>query len=155
MIAFGHARDEILRNIARPPEGDSETDQFVWLMFAATSLRTPPTPEQSSALAARFSRVGDGFYHHLGRFLLGYEGPEQTLRMASSGKRACEASYYIGFKADRQGDLATAADWYRASVENGTPRDGEYRWASDRLAIWSNSNRSMARLADAARHAGR
>jgi hypothetical protein len=151
MFAFARGREELLWDLVGAPAGTTQNDDFVWLMFAAASLRVPPVGEHAAALAARFALDRPGFYHHVGRFLLGFEGPQRLMEAASPGKRACEAAYYLGLRAERNGDLATAADWYRASVENGTPKDGEYRWAAQRLGAWTSAERSLARLTAEAR----
>ena len=56
-------------------------------------------------------------------------------------------AYYLGLKADVERRLPEAVAWYRAALESGPPEAYERRLAFERLAAWTSSGKSLARLA--------
>lgn len=59
----------------------------------------------------------------------------------------CEASYYLGLRAQSEGRLRDASDWYRISIESGLQNMGEYRWAYNQLYLWEGEGKSLERIA--------
>ena len=62
--------------------------------------------------------------------------------------RANPVDYFIGFKAEQEGRISDAADWYWLSHTIGQNGDGEAHWSRQQLATWNSASKSLARLAN-------
>jgi lipoprotein NlpI len=83
---------------------------------------------------------------------VGLASEEELLAQAKSTQQRCENAYYLGLRAESEGRLEDASDWYRISVESGLTNMGEYRWAHNQLYIWAGKGMSLSRLAAEIRH---
>lgn len=122
--------------------------EFVWVIRAASALKDKGlSAEQQKQLDEHFAEPGEHYYRGVGRFLMGKETEAQVLALADNPKRACEIAYYVGLKAQSQGKLREASDWYRASIETHQTKNAELRWGYDQLHEWLVKGQSLERLA--------
>ena len=56
-----------------------------------------------------------------------------------------EFSYYPGIKALSENKFNDAADWFRVDLDTGEIKNSEYRWAYDRLDIWSSYKQRLSK----------
>ncbi|MEW5854564.1 MAG: hypothetical protein AB2A00_37655 [Myxococcota bacterium] len=147
MFAFGVGEDTLLWGITAEPSGNTEHDDFAWLMRAAAAARSPALMEKHrEELNKHYEGPRRGYYDDLGRFMMGRLEESAVLAHTGNPKRICEVAYYVGLKAHSEGRVRDAVDWYRATVETGARTNGEYRWAHTQLAQWMTSGKSVARL---------
>jgi hypothetical protein len=147
MFAFARKADAVVWNLASAPQGTAETDDYAWLMRAASSLRSRDSdPEHQAALRKRFEVERPQFYHQVGRYLLGLSSEQNVLAAAKTPQSRQELPFFLGFKAQVEGRYADAVTWYRAAVELGQPRVGEYRWSYDELSRMRSAELSLERM---------
>lgn len=147
MFAFVNKADTVLWELIPSPQETVEQADYVWLMRAAASLRSPDAPEaRKSALRQRFEVERPGFYHQVGRYLLGLIPEDTVIEAAATPKSRQELPYFLGFKAQAEGRYADAVTWYRATVESSEPKMGEYRWAYNELSRFKAAGLSLARM---------
>jgi len=144
MIAYGESEFDLLWDLIQRPQ-DGEYPDAVWLYRAAASLREDGKNESHrQALEVHFKDTRGGFYHSLGRYLLGYASSEEVLPLATDNNKRCEAAYYMGLRALHDGRFNDGSDWYRVAVETGLINMGEYRWAYNELLRFVNDDLSLA-----------
>ena len=116
-------------------------------MRAAASHIEPPTPEQLGILEDRYADAGDNsrHYHQYGRFLLGHIPFERLLSLAKAPDKMIEIAYYVGLRAQSEGRLEEASDWYRVAFSLGNIKEAEYRWSFDQLNRWRNAGKYLPR----------
>jgi tetratricopeptide (TPR) repeat protein len=147
MFAFADREDAVLWEAIPLSDGTDENTDYVWLMRAAASLRTQARTEaHQRALDQRFSVDRPGYYHQLGRHLLGLIPQEAAIAAATTPKSREELPFFLGLKAQAEGRYEDAVTWYRNSVETGNPRNGEYRWAMNELYRLKQAELSLALL---------
>jgi hypothetical protein len=147
MFAFSEKADVVLWDVIPGPQATSETADYVWLMRAAASLRARDSDEaHQQALHQRFEVDRPGFYHQVGRYLLGLIPEEAVIAAAATPKSRQELPFFLGFKAQVEGRYADAVTWYRAIVETSDPKVGEYRWAYNELYRLKRAQLSLARM---------
>ncbi|WP_434383030.1 hypothetical protein [Melittangium boletus] len=152
MFAFAEQEDAVLWDVVPVSDATGETADYVWLMRAAASTRShDTTPARQQALTQRFSADRPGFYHQLGRHLLGQVPEEAARAAATTPKNREELPFFLGLKAQADGRFEDAVAWYRNCVETGNPRNGEYRWALAELNRMRQAERSVALMKQAAR----
>jgi tetratricopeptide (TPR) repeat protein len=147
MFAFRSGADPVLWDVIPSYEGASEQEDYVWLMRAAASLRSHDAdPARQAALRKRFEVDRPGFYHQLGRYLLGLIPEPSVIAAATTPKSRQEMTFFLGLKAQAEDRFADASTWYRATVETSNPRQGEYRWAFEELNRFRQAELSLARM---------
>lgn len=147
MVAYNENAYELLWTLVPGPDREDDKADFVWLMRAAASCIERPTPKQQEILADRFSESGDAsrHYHQYGRFLLGYISFERLLALVRAPDKMIEIAYYVGLKAQSEGRLEEASDWYRVAFSLGDVKEAEYRWSYDQLNRWRNDGKYLPR----------
>lgn len=120
----------------------------VWAMRAAAFVRSgEKDPPRERALRGYFVKPSDDRFHAIGRYLMGLDARDDLLARAKTAESRCEIAYYIGLKAESEGDYVEAADWYRIVLETGQDQEYEHAWASSTLSNWIVRDRSLAYLA--------
>ena len=149
MVAYNESACDLLWTLVPGPDREDDKADFVWLMRAAASLIERPTQEQLEILEDRFGKAGDDsrHYHQYGRFLLGYISFERLLALVRAPDKMIEIAYYVGLKAQSEGRLEEASDWYRAAFSLGDVKEAEYRWSFDQLNRWRNAGEYLPRAA--------
>lgn len=142
MFAFGSDQPKLLWTLI-PAEPSGQGADFVWLMRAAT-LDKADKAQRSKVEAYYGNGSNSTGYDTIARYLLGKVTDADYEKMQlSSSKELCERSFYRGLKEQNRGKLVNAAKWFTLCTQVGSPRDGEYRWAYDRLFIWRNDGRQL------------
>jgi lipoprotein NlpI len=95
-----------------------------------------PDEAQTQQLQAYYTRHTQNHYDIIGRYLLGMATDSEVTALMKDNKAICEVAYYLGLRAQSQGDYLTASHWYRVAIETGLINNGEYRWAYDQLYLW-------------------
>lgn len=146
MIIYRQKEYDLLWELITDPEKGAHAD-YVWLMRAAASAGTDTAGNPYHKRLIKYFRTDKSDYYHLiGRYLIGLATEKDLLALAQNKKALCEISYFIGFRAQKEGRYADASDWFRLSIETGLIKNGEYRWAYDSLYIWRQKTMSLARL---------
>jgi hypothetical protein len=149
--------DVLLWELVADPKPDHPQGAFIWLLRSAAFARAESArPEWKQRLDQYYATHREALRDRLGLHLLGQidqQGVWQAL--TSEGDRA-ECAYVFGLKAELDGDVAQAVDWYREALR-GPDKSGELQWAGDALATLRDAHKSLAVLtAEAkARKAGR
>ncbi|HVG60226.1 MAG TPA: hypothetical protein VNA24_16835 [Hyalangium sp.] len=147
MFAFRAKASRVLWEVVPDSQGQNEGADYVWLMRAASSLQARDTDAvRQTALRERFGTDRASFYHQLGRYLMGLTSEEEIIATATTPKSKEELPFFLGFKAQVEGRYADTVTWYRAAIETGNPRMGEYRWAYDELSRLRSAELSLARM---------
>jgi len=154
LAMFAHEPDhpELLWEVA-PAQLSGFGADYYWLMRAAASLK-PGTDNASrrQALKEYYEKNNGSYYDLAGRYLLGMADEKDVVAAAVTPKQQCELYYFIGFKAQQEGRIRDAADWYWLSIATGLINNGEAHWAYNQLHSWKNASKSLSRLeAEAAR----
>ena len=68
-----------------------------------------------------------------------------VLELGTADDRKTEVAYYAGLKAESEGRLADANNWYQVVLELGKTREGEYRWAHTRLYSWRSKEKYLSK----------
>jgi hypothetical protein len=120
---------------------------YYWLMRAASAIK-PGSGQESHVAELREHYAGSTGSHYdlAGRYLLGLAEERDVLSAATSPKAQCELFYFIGYKAQCEGRIRKAADWFWLSHATGLMNNGEARWSYNQLYNWKNESRTLARL---------
>ena len=147
MFAFADKEDTVLWDVVPAADGTGETEDYVWLTRAAASVRAhDKDAAHQAALSKRFGVERPGFYHQLGRHLLGLAPQEAAIAAATEPKSRQELPFFLGLKAQAEGHYADAVTWYRDAVETGNPSNGEWRWALNELLRLRQAELSLEQL---------
>jgi hypothetical protein len=146
--AFSAGAPELLWTAVPVPTGSGQSMDLVWLLRALASLRdTTLDPARRDEVRRNAEAPGASHYHQLTRHALGLADEKSVLELASASPRAaCEIAFWVGAKAEAEGRLADASDWYRAATESGLEPLYEYREAQARLLAWRARGLNLARL---------
>lgn len=145
IMAYDGGEDELLFSFVPDPEGRDDVADYIWVQRAAAATRNPELAERHmKSLKAHYAQKGYSYYHQIGRFLVGEVGLSEMLALAGSPDVATEVAYYAGLKAEIEGRLSDASDWYRIVMELGQTREGENRWAREQLYRWRNAGRYLS-----------
>lgn len=141
-MLYANSHYELLWSLIGEPLPDDHPE-FVWLMRAAGAVQegVDESPYRLK-LETYYSESSREYYHMIGRYLLGMENEVVLLDLATAADKRSEVAYYLAIKAESEGRLQAASDWYRVSVETGLRKEGEYRWAYNRLSDWRNKRES-------------
>ncbi len=148
MMAYQEGQDELLWELLSDPP-DNDNGHATWKFRAAAYHRAGKEhPERRRRLEEHYARQSSNWYHRLGKLVWSGEAKEALISDATSEKKQCEVAYWIGLKAQFDGDYAGASDWYHVALLTGASNNGEYHWAADELYGWVDSRHSysLARL---------
>jgi hypothetical protein len=141
---FAHQDDlpELLWTMA-PASLDGPDGDYFWLMRAAACMEAGPSFPRHAETVQHLATAQGSYYLEIARYLVGLREESQILKLARSMKLRAEIYYFVGLKAERDGRLRDAADWYLMSVESGAINNVEPRWALYRLQRWAALGRSL------------
>ncbi|WP_143195273.1 lipopolysaccharide assembly protein LapB [Archangium sp. Cb G35] len=147
MFAFQNKENAVLWDVIPLTESTGDNADYVWLMRAAASTRArDEDAAHQAALRKRFEADRPGFYHQVGRHLLGLIPEQAVLAAAATSKSRQELPFFLGLKARAEGRYEDAVTWYRATIETSTPKQGEYHWAHAELMRMKQAELSLALL---------
>jgi hypothetical protein len=141
MLIYNEQEDDLLWTLIDDPD-DEPGGEYIWLLRAAAAVR--------SKNAALLKRVGDEyrgtgtFYDKVTNYLRGTLSEDDLLAAINNGKRLCEGGYFIGLKAQADGDLRKASDWFQIVLNTGLMNNGEYHWAFSQAYDLKNRARSLS-----------
>ena len=133
---------DLLWNFIKSP------DEYGWMVRATAYLSDKNLSEKNkSQLFKHFNSPSkDQNYNIVGRYMLGMVTEQELLNAADTPKKRCEYAYFIGYKAQVEGNLEKASDWYRVVMETGQHRNGEYHMAVNQLVSWQEQFRYLSHL---------
>ncbi len=128
---------------------------YIWLMRAGLGkILDPSAPDVGATLPfaeAHFKQQGapaQGVDNHRLAEIVMDRRPASDVLVAQSEPKIKAIAYFLGLKAQLNGLLAEASDWYRVAVETGATQTGEYRWAYNTLYDWYARGNSLAILTE-------
>jgi tetratricopeptide (TPR) repeat protein len=141
---FAHQDDlpELLWTMA-PANLDGPDGDYYWLMRAAACMEAGPSFPRHAETVQHLATTQGTYFLEIARYLVGLREESQILKLARSMKLRAEIYYFVGLKAEHDGRLRDAADWYLMSVESGAINNVEPRWALYRLQRWAALGRSL------------
>jgi hypothetical protein len=145
--AFALEDDRLLWSVCSDSSGAGA--EYPWLLRAAAALRRGDHGgPHARELAWHFAAPERGHDRMLGRFVLGLEDESTVRALSQTGgpPEACEAYYFLGFKAQAEGRTTEAAAWYARALGTQQIARPEYRWACDQLLEWQRQGLSLERL---------
>ncbi|MFY0570019.1 hypothetical protein ACN28E_40190 [Archangium lansingense] len=146
-LAFENREDDLLWEYVQSDQEGERNVAYIWLLRAASSVRTrDDNPEHRRALEEYFQAERPGFYHQVGRYLLGLTSEEEVLALARQPDQQQELPFFLALKAQAEQRYEDAATWYAAAVEQGLFREGEYQWSLGQLRHWRAQGLSLAQL---------
>jgi hypothetical protein len=116
---------------------------YVLLLRAAACLVFGPSHPSHAETVREVSAARGSYYVEIARHLLGERDETAMLRMARSMKLKAEIYYFLGFKAQHEGRVRDAGDWYQMSVATGAITNAEPRWALRQLSRWAERGRRL------------
>ncbi len=149
MAVYGERQDRLLWEYAQ--HSSILADSWVWSIRAAASLRgTPLPPERQAVLDGYYDSIfrrawavplsylmlPQARYVQEGRVMLGRTSDASLLRVSRSLRARSEAAWSVALRAEHEGRLQDASDWYRVVVELGDVQSGENYWSRNRLYRW-------------------
>ena len=143
-VMYEEGADELLWELIPDPENTAYPD-VLWLMRAASATRSDTNPHLQK-LREHYRAVHSSDFDVMGRYLLGLETEDRMLELARTPERRAQVAYYVGLKAESEGRIADALDWYRVVLETGENKKYEYSFALNALETWANTGFSVARL---------
>jgi hypothetical protein len=82
----------------------------------------------------------------MGMHLLGKTDQSAVWSAVKNDHDRTMVSWVFGLKAEHDGDIAQAVDWYRATMEAASGNSGEYQWSSNGLESLRDAYKSLALL---------
>jgi hypothetical protein len=94
---------------------------FVWLFRAAASVKQGTKNDPHYQVVYKyFNQPIPDPYFVMGRFLLGLSTEADMLKVAADPSRRSDIAYYFGLKAESEGRIKDASEWYRISMDTGS-----------------------------------
>lgn len=120
----------------------------LWL-YRAADARLAQTTGHQPALRKQFAAPRNDFHDALARHLLGIGSESDVFRQAQTPQQHYAMAYFLGLKAESDGRLDDAVDWYRAVMETGiftsdadTPDDAKGRGKYKTLQWYSEASKN-------------
>ena len=128
------------------PEGEADHAESVWLLRQCDALRHGAAYPHRAALDAHYAAPAASDYATMARYLRGEVTLPALLGVAVSEKRRTEVAYYVGLRAQAEGRVADATDWFTFALLAGTLHDGEHTWSRTALRRWCERGEPVAAL---------
>lgn len=134
LALFAHKHYALLWDYIQEPD-PNQYPEMVWLLRAVAALKEglAQHPHRDQLLAYYQDQGHASWYDQIGRHMLDMISQDDIIAIAGNHKQAIELGFYLGFKAEAEGRLDEAEDWYQTTVENSESRITERRWAVDWL----------------------
>ncbi|MDY6903369.1 MAG: hypothetical protein SWH61_01675 [Thermodesulfobacteriota bacterium] len=137
VLLFQKGLYDLALELLDKPDSFTRHREFVWLqrLMAWCAMEKKP-----ASIAGEFNRhyqaPASGYYHSVGRFMMGELTRDDLLKQIKTLKQRCEFAYYIGFSERMQGNFEEAVNWYQVCLATLLENNGEYHWAFDELYWW-------------------
>ena len=132
---------ELLWSLVKNPQ-----IEYAWLMRAAASLQYKELKKKDRKKLIQYYQSAKGDWDLAGKYLLGMVSEEEFIKRSKPAFTRGVYAFYLGLKAETEGRLEEASDWYRVSMETGWYQVTEYHWAVRKLEKWERQNRFLALL---------
>jgi hypothetical protein len=143
---------ELIWNFVDDPKPDNSEGSFIWLMRTAAYLKsTEPGADWKARLAQYYAQHRDDVRDRMGLHLLGQADQPTVWEAAKTDQNRPECTWIFGLKAQLDGDIAQAIEWYRVTMEGGRANSGEVQWSSDALEGLRKQSKSVALLSKEAK----
>ena len=143
---------ELVWDFVADPAPDHPNRSFIWLMRTASLLRSAAPPAQwRPRLDRYYAKNRQELRDRMALHLLGEMDQIAVWSATKTTEERAECAYVFGLKAQLDGDVAQAVDWYRVTREGGRGDAGEVRWSIDALHALRASYKSLAVLTEEAR----
>jgi tetratricopeptide (TPR) repeat protein len=143
-VMFAEGADELLWGLIPDPEETTYPD-VLWLTRAASEIRND-TRLHLRELREHYGTARGSDFDVMGRYLLDMETEERVLELARTPERRAQIAYYVGLKAQSEGRISDAIDWYRVVLATGEDKKYEYSFALEALETWKNTGYTVARI---------
>lgn len=147
-VIYDEGADELLWELIPDPEKLSYPD-VVWLTRAASVTRSE-VKAHLRELRGHYQSSQKSDFDSMGRYLVGLKSEDQLLELAQTAERKAQIAYYVGLKAESEGRISDAIEWYRVVLGTGEVKKYEYSFAFHALEKWVNTGYTLARLEDRA-----
>lgn len=144
MLAYHERADSLLFDVAPNPDGKDSYSDFIWVLRAAALARNPELIDtHGESVKEHFAGKGYSYYHQIGRYLMDLATLDDILALADSPDVSTEVAYYAGLRAQAEGRMRDASDWFRITAELGQTHEGEYHWAVVSLKSWTDGGKYL------------
>jgi tetratricopeptide (TPR) repeat protein len=145
-IAYGAGEFPLLWTLITDPD-KGDYPQEVWLLRAAAVTLSAEEREAHGKEVEEYFRTTKRTddYTLMGKYLMGLADEKAMLSLPKAPDRRCEVAYYMAVKARGEQRFRDASDWLRVVCETQQVREGEFRWAKDRLYLWMTSGQTFDR----------
>jgi hypothetical protein len=130
--------------------GNAYSNEVIWHTRAVMFLRFGSSDaSHKQALIRHFAEPSQRYIHTIGAYLLGLAPENEVLSLMKDPLKRCEVSYYLGLRAESDGRMEEASDWYRVCSETndyGGRATCEIRWAKVTLSHWAYQNKALSQL---------
>jgi len=145
--AYTASAYDLIWNLVADPRPDQPEAGSIWLMRTAAFLRSEAPPETwKQRIDQHYAKHREQLRDRMGLHLLGQIDQAGVWEAIKDDHDRAGCTYVFGLKAQLDGDIAQAIEWYRITVEGGRNNSSEVQWASDALALLRASDKSIALL---------
>jgi hypothetical protein len=144
LLAHQERHPELLWTMS-PARLQGMRGDYHWLLRAAACMTLGTSDPHYAETAQRLERARGSYHLEIARYLLGQREQSEILILPQTLEQRAEVCYFIGLKAEQQGRLREAADWYLMSVECGAMDTIESRWAMQQLQSRPSEGRRSER----------
>jgi len=121
-------------------------NDYVGLILVAASLKEKNlSPKSRKTIMSYYNLPGvkQNEYGLVGAYLLGKFPEKQVIQAMTSDKKRCDNAYYLGVKAESEGNFRKAVSWYRSAVEVGHRMNFQYIYSLRALHRLIEEQRSL------------
>ena len=145
MKALYTGNDGLLWDLIETPDANDHPE-WVWLFRAcALALRPADNAPHRAAVLAYYERPDPDRYHRFGRYVVGLSDEQDLSKVENSARMRAEPAYYRGVRAESEGRIREACEWYRVAWETPTATSPR-TLAIMRLREWSGSHQGIWRV---------
>ncbi len=132
LLSFGSKEYDLLWKFKIPQNVKLKAPEGIWLCRASYFVISGNTKHKKE-LIDYYKKTPNNYYDRIGAYLMGLRTEKEIISLIDTEKKKCEIGYYIAIKAESEKKYKKAAKWYQISILTGLSKNGEYRWAYNRL----------------------
>jgi len=122
----------------------NDSPEYVWFMRAAASAKLGDKDPHREGLLKYYNIPKDDAAYWAGKFLLGLASESELL---THGKDPTSVAFALGWKAQCEGRIVDASDWYRVCLEAPPPDNFPRALAIEILGSWIGApSETLSRL---------
>ncbi len=136
--------DDLLWELIGTPD-PKDHPEWVWLFRAcALALRPAENATHRAEVLDYYARPDSERYRSFGRYVVGLTDDREILRGSTNARLRSEPAYYLGVRAESEGRLRDACEWYRVAWEAPAASSAQ-TLAIMRLRSWSGTRQGIWR----------